>query len=195
MPTVILYIFFLSVPFRETPSYTNRRRVMPGPLPSPRSLLRSASDNNLNGDHDHIHAQPPREVRGRQGHSPVPSLRSLPAFGQQHSSLGEVSEVRQIWKANRFKHWNGEWIQKKAAWDYMGTIIWGNVIDVSHLSYVRVVMERSLTAVSRALAAPDPPIPAHLHYITCTKMINQFPDDPTATATLMGMALVEDSGL
>uniref|UniRef100_A0A669F684 SH3 and multiple ankyrin repeat domains protein 3 n=1 Tax=Oreochromis niloticus TaxID=8128 RepID=A0A669F684_ORENI len=77
------------VPFRETPSYTNRRRVMPGPLPSPRSLLRSASDNNLNGDHDHIHAQPTREARGRQGHSPVPSLRSLPAFGQQHSSLGE----------------------------------------------------------------------------------------------------------
>uniref|UniRef100_A0A3Q1GVP9 SH3 and multiple ankyrin repeat domains protein 3 n=1 Tax=Acanthochromis polyacanthus TaxID=80966 RepID=A0A3Q1GVP9_9TELE len=77
------------VPFRETPSYTNRRRVMPGPLPSPRSLLRSASDNNLNGDHDHIHSQAPREIRGRQGHSPVPSLRSLPAFGQQHSSLGE----------------------------------------------------------------------------------------------------------
>ncbi|XP_047451604.1 SH3 and multiple ankyrin repeat domains protein 3 isoform X5 [Mugil cephalus] len=77
------------VPFRETPSYTNRRRVIPGPLPSPRSLLRSASDNNLNGDHDHIHVQAPREARGRQGHSPVPSLRSLPAFGQQHSSLGE----------------------------------------------------------------------------------------------------------
>uniref|UniRef100_UPI0037E81188 SH3 and multiple ankyrin repeat domains protein 3 n=1 Tax=Semicossyphus pulcher TaxID=241346 RepID=UPI0037E81188 len=77
------------VPFRETPSYTNRRRVMTGPLPSPRSLLRSASDNNLNGDHDHIHGQTPRETRGRQGHSPVPSLRSLPAFGQQHSSLGE----------------------------------------------------------------------------------------------------------
>lgn len=80
----------LSVPFRETPSYTNRRRA-PGPLPSPRSLLRSASDNNLNGDHDHIHSQAPRETRGRRGHSPVPSLRSLPAFGQQHSSLGEVS--------------------------------------------------------------------------------------------------------
>uniref|UniRef100_A0A3B4X211 SH3 and multiple ankyrin repeat domains 3 n=1 Tax=Seriola lalandi dorsalis TaxID=1841481 RepID=A0A3B4X211_SERLL len=64
---------------------------MPGPLPSPRSLLRSASDNNLNGDHDHIHSQAPREIRGRQGHSPVPSLRSLPALGQQHSSLGEVS--------------------------------------------------------------------------------------------------------
>ncbi|XP_073327373.1 SH3 and multiple ankyrin repeat domains protein 3 [Pagrus major] len=77
------------VPFRETPSYTNRRRAIPGPLPSPRSLLRSASDNNLNGDHDHIHSQAPREIRGRQGHSPVPSLRSLPALGQQHSSLGE----------------------------------------------------------------------------------------------------------
>ncbi|MEQ2291524.1 hypothetical protein AMECASPLE_014181 [Ameca splendens] len=77
------------VPFRETPSYTNRRRVVTGTLPSPRSLLRSASDNNLNGDHDHIHPQRPRESRGRPGHSPVPSLRSLPAFGQQHSSLGE----------------------------------------------------------------------------------------------------------
>ncbi|KAK9516796.1 hypothetical protein VZT92_024707 [Zoarces viviparus] len=79
------------VPFRETPSYTSRRRVTPGTLPSPRSLLRSASDNNLNGDHDHIRGQAPREIRGRQGHSPVPSLRSLPALGQQqqHSSLGE----------------------------------------------------------------------------------------------------------
>ncbi|CAB1441003.1 unnamed protein product [Pleuronectes platessa] len=77
------------VPFRETPSYTSRRRMIAGPLPSPRSLLRSASDNNLNGDHDHIHSQAPREIRGRQGHSPVPSLRSLPAFGQQHSSFGE----------------------------------------------------------------------------------------------------------
>ncbi|XP_019712736.1 SH3 and multiple ankyrin repeat domains protein 3 isoform X5 [Hippocampus comes] len=79
------------VPFRETPSYTNRRRVT-GPTPSPRSLLRSASDNNLNGN-DSIHAlrQIPRESRGRQqGHSPVPSLRSLPAFGQhQGGSLGE----------------------------------------------------------------------------------------------------------
>lgn len=83
----------LSVPFRETPSYTNRRRA-PGPLPSPRSLLRSASDNNLNGDHDHIHSQAPRETRGRRGHSPVPSLRSLPAFGQQHGSLGEVRGER-----------------------------------------------------------------------------------------------------
>ncbi|XP_061629028.1 SH3 and multiple ankyrin repeat domains protein 3 isoform X2 [Phyllopteryx taeniolatus] len=76
------------VPFRETPSYTNRRRVT-GHTPSPRSLLRSASDNNLNGnDSIHVHHQTPR---GRQqGHSPVPSLRSLPAFGQhQGGSLGE----------------------------------------------------------------------------------------------------------
>ncbi|XP_061533664.1 SH3 and multiple ankyrin repeat domains protein 3 [Phycodurus eques] len=76
------------VPFRETPSYTNRRRVT-GHTPSPRSLLRSASDNNLNGnDSIHVHRQTPR---GRQqGHSPVPSLRSLPAFGQhQGGSLGE----------------------------------------------------------------------------------------------------------
>ncbi|XP_036373473.1 SH3 and multiple ankyrin repeat domains protein 3-like isoform X2 [Megalops cyprinoides] len=55
------------VPFRETPTYTNRRRVTgAGTLTSPRSLLRSASDNNLNAD-------------GRApSHSPVPSLRSLP---------------------------------------------------------------------------------------------------------------------
>uniref|UniRef100_A0AAZ3NQH5 SH3 and multiple ankyrin repeat domains protein 3 n=1 Tax=Oncorhynchus tshawytscha TaxID=74940 RepID=A0AAZ3NQH5_ONCTS len=67
------------VPFRETPSYTNRRRVLVGGLPSPRSLLRSAS---LGQGH------------GRQGQSPVPSLRSLPALGQhqQHASLGEVRD-------------------------------------------------------------------------------------------------------
>ncbi|XP_062402467.1 SH3 and multiple ankyrin repeat domains protein 3 [Sardina pilchardus] len=58
------------VPFRETPSYTNRRRVT-GTLTSPRSLLsRSASDNNLNGDGP------------RPAHSPVPSLRSLPPLAQ-----------------------------------------------------------------------------------------------------------------
>lgn len=67
--------------------------------------------------------------------------------------------------------------------------------DVLHMFYIRVVMERSLTAVSRVLAAPDPPIPVHRHYITCMKMTNLFLDGPTATATLMGMALVEDSGL
>uniref|UniRef100_A0A6Q2ZAW3 SH3 and multiple ankyrin repeat domains protein 3 n=1 Tax=Esox lucius TaxID=8010 RepID=A0A6Q2ZAW3_ESOLU len=65
------------VPFRETPSYTNRRRVLVGglPLQSPRSLLRSASDNNLNGDSG-------------------PSLGSLPPLGQhqQHASLGEVRD-------------------------------------------------------------------------------------------------------
>ncbi|CAL8263662.1 unnamed protein product [Merluccius merluccius] len=78
------------VPFRETPTFTNRRRATVGPLPSPRSLLRSASDNNLNGDHgDHGMSQVPREIRSRHGPSPVPSLRSLPALGQKHSSLGE----------------------------------------------------------------------------------------------------------
>lgn len=57
-----------SVPFRETPSYTNRRRVTVGgaTLTSSRSLLRSASDNNLNG------------AETSTTHSPVPSLRSLP---------------------------------------------------------------------------------------------------------------------
>ncbi|XP_027017868.1 SH3 and multiple ankyrin repeat domains protein 3 isoform X2 [Tachysurus fulvidraco] len=56
------------VPFRETPSYTNRRRVIVGggSLTSSRNLLRSASDNNLNG------------AEMGTAHSPVPSLRSLP---------------------------------------------------------------------------------------------------------------------
>ncbi|KAI1905500.1 hypothetical protein AGOR_G00016840 [Albula goreensis] len=58
------------VPFRETPSYTNRRRV--GGAVTTRSLLRSASDNELNG------------VDGRApAHSPVPSLRSLPPMERE----------------------------------------------------------------------------------------------------------------
>ncbi|KAJ8373883.1 hypothetical protein SKAU_G00044630 [Synaphobranchus kaupii] len=61
------------VPFRETPSYTNRRRVTgSGTLTSPRSLLRSASDNNLNAEGHHA-----------PSHSPVPSLRSLPPLAGQ----------------------------------------------------------------------------------------------------------------
>uniref|UniRef100_A0A9J7YFP3 SH3 and multiple ankyrin repeat domains 3 n=1 Tax=Cyprinus carpio carpio TaxID=630221 RepID=A0A9J7YFP3_CYPCA len=56
------------VPFRETPSYTNRRHVTGGDtLTSSRSLPRSASDNNLNNVADTGPA-----------HSPVLSLRSLP---------------------------------------------------------------------------------------------------------------------
>uniref|UniRef100_A0A8C5MUG7 SH3 and multiple ankyrin repeat domains protein 3 n=1 Tax=Leptobrachium leishanense TaxID=445787 RepID=A0A8C5MUG7_9ANUR len=64
------------VPFRETPSYTKRRRVVSCVgLSSPRFLQRSASDNNLNSDGAH--------------YSPVPSLRGLP---QQLLSHGpEVS--------------------------------------------------------------------------------------------------------
>ncbi|MEQ2181679.1 hypothetical protein GOODEAATRI_013987, partial [Goodea atripinnis] len=58
-----------------------------------------------------------------------------------------------------------------------------------------VVMEISLTAVSRVLAAPDPPIPAHHLYITCMKRTSQSPDVPIAMATLMDMVLVEDSGV
>uniref|UniRef100_A0AAZ3NZQ2 SH3 and multiple ankyrin repeat domains protein 3 n=1 Tax=Oncorhynchus tshawytscha TaxID=74940 RepID=A0AAZ3NZQ2_ONCTS len=86
------------VPFRETPSYTNRRRVLVGGLPSPRSLLRSASDNNLNGESVHGLGQGLRQGHGRQGQSPVPSLRSLPALGQhqQHanSSLQSTGSSR-----------------------------------------------------------------------------------------------------
>lgn len=56
----------LAVPFRETPSYTKRRRILgTGGLSSPRMLQRSASDNNL-------------KAESRASYSPVPSLRSLP---------------------------------------------------------------------------------------------------------------------
>lgn len=55
-----------AVPFRETPSYTKRRRILgAGGLSSPRILQRSASDNNL-------------KAESRASYSPVPSLRSLP---------------------------------------------------------------------------------------------------------------------
>uniref|UniRef100_A0A8C0B7V9 SH3 and multiple ankyrin repeat domains protein 3 n=1 Tax=Buteo japonicus TaxID=224669 RepID=A0A8C0B7V9_9AVES len=51
------------VPFRETPSYTKRRRILgAGGLSSPRILQRSASDNNL-------------KAESRASYSPVPSLR------------------------------------------------------------------------------------------------------------------------
>lgn len=64
---VLKFWLCFSVPFRETPSYTNRRRVTGGgTLTSSRSLLRSASDNNLNG------------ADVGPTHSPVPSLHSLP---------------------------------------------------------------------------------------------------------------------
>ncbi|XP_044286626.1 SH3 and multiple ankyrin repeat domains protein 3-like [Varanus komodoensis] len=54
------------VPFRETPSYTKRRRIIGvGGLSSPRLLQRSASDNNLKSE-------------SRPSYSPVPSLRGLP---------------------------------------------------------------------------------------------------------------------
>ncbi|MBN3278232.1 SHAN2 protein, partial [Polyodon spathula] len=69
------------VPFRETPSYTNRRRVTTsGTLSSPRTLLRSASDNNIN-------------TEGRPSYSPVPSLRSLPPHlaGQQAQEVADSS--------------------------------------------------------------------------------------------------------
>ncbi|XP_051512118.1 SH3 and multiple ankyrin repeat domains protein 3-like [Myxocyprinus asiaticus] len=68
------------VPFRETPSYTNRRRVTGGDtLTSSRLLPRSASDNNLNNVGDIGHA-----------HSPVPSLRSLPPL--PHSGVEAAAD-------------------------------------------------------------------------------------------------------
>ncbi|KAG1936838.1 SH3 and multiple ankyrin repeat domains protein [Pimephales promelas] len=68
------------VPFRETPSYTNRRRMTGGDsLTSSRSLPRSASDNNLNNVTD------PGPT-----HSPVPSLRSLPPLA--HSGIDAAAD-------------------------------------------------------------------------------------------------------
>ncbi|KAJ8388611.1 hypothetical protein AAFF_G00131760 [Aldrovandia affinis] len=65
------------VPFRETPSYTNRRRVTGGTLTTLHSLLRSTSDNELN-------------TEGRShSHSPVPSLRSLPPLAGPPGEGGE----------------------------------------------------------------------------------------------------------
>ncbi|KAL8222629.1 UNVERIFIED_CONTAM: hypothetical protein K2H54_077669 [Gekko kuhli] len=64
------------VPFRETPSYTKRRRLIGvGGLSSPRLLQRSASDNNL-------------KAESRPSYSPVPSLRSLP-----QQLLAQMQEV------------------------------------------------------------------------------------------------------
>uniref|UniRef100_A0A8C1MHB7 SH3 and multiple ankyrin repeat domains 3a n=1 Tax=Cyprinus carpio TaxID=7962 RepID=A0A8C1MHB7_CYPCA len=68
------------VPFRETPSYTNRRRVTGGDtLTSSRLLPRSASDNNLNNVGDTGPA-----------HSPVPSLRSLPPLA--HTGIDTAAD-------------------------------------------------------------------------------------------------------
>uniref|UniRef100_A0A671L5Y4 SH3 and multiple ankyrin repeat domains protein 3 n=1 Tax=Sinocyclocheilus anshuiensis TaxID=1608454 RepID=A0A671L5Y4_9TELE len=68
------------VPFRETPSYTNRRRMTGGDtLTSSRSLPRSASDNNLNNVADTGPA-----------HSPVLSLRSLPPLA--HAGIDAAAD-------------------------------------------------------------------------------------------------------
>lgn len=70
------------MPFRETPSYTKRRRILgAGGLSSPRMLQRSASDNNL-------------KAESRASYSPVPSLRSLPPqllAQMQEAAAGDVS--------------------------------------------------------------------------------------------------------
>uniref|UniRef100_A0ACB8FMX1 Uncharacterized protein n=1 Tax=Sphaerodactylus townsendi TaxID=933632 RepID=A0ACB8FMX1_9SAUR len=73
---VVLVAETLAVPFRETPSYTKRRRLIGvGGLSSPRLLQRSASDNNL-------------KAESRPSYSPVPSLRSLP-----QQLLAQMQEV------------------------------------------------------------------------------------------------------
>ncbi|KAK2511808.1 hypothetical protein Q9233_016686, partial [Columba guinea] len=45
---ITLDVFLYTVPFREAPTYSNRRRRPPSTLAAPRILLRSNSDNNLN---------------------------------------------------------------------------------------------------------------------------------------------------
>ncbi|XP_072566006.1 SH3 and multiple ankyrin repeat domains protein 3-like isoform X2 [Paramormyrops kingsleyae] len=70
------------VPFRETPTYTNRRRLVTSGLAPPHSLLRSTSDNNLNVD------------GGRGYYSPAPSLRSLPPADAADSSLQSTASSR-----------------------------------------------------------------------------------------------------
>lgn len=47
MIDVILFLLFNSVPFREAPTYSSRRRKPQSTLATPRVLLRSNSDNNL----------------------------------------------------------------------------------------------------------------------------------------------------
>ncbi|KAG8125918.1 hypothetical protein E2320_021055 [Naja naja] len=42
------FLSFIAVPFREAPTYSNRRRKPHSTLATPRLLLRSNSDNNLN---------------------------------------------------------------------------------------------------------------------------------------------------
>ncbi|XP_051818475.1 SH3 and multiple ankyrin repeat domains protein 3 isoform X3 [Antechinus flavipes] len=73
------------VPFRETPSYTKRRRLAgPSGLASPRPLQRSASDNDL-------------KAEARSGPSPGPSLRSLPhqlLLQMQEAGMGPVAGIR-----------------------------------------------------------------------------------------------------
>uniref|UniRef100_A0A3B3SWU2 SH3 and multiple ankyrin repeat domains 3 n=1 Tax=Paramormyrops kingsleyae TaxID=1676925 RepID=A0A3B3SWU2_9TELE len=76
-------IFICSpMPFRETPTYTNRRRLVTSGLAPPHSLLRSTSDNNLNVD------------GGRGYYSPAPSLRSLPPADAADSSLQSTASSR-----------------------------------------------------------------------------------------------------
>lgn len=62
------------------------------------------------------------------------------------------------------------------------------------LPCVRAVTETSRTAVSRVRAAPDPPTPARPRCITCMRRRSQFPEGPTAMATLTDTAIEEDSG-
>lgn len=45
---ITLHVSLCTVPFREAPTYSNRRRRPPSTLAAPRILLRSNSDNNLN---------------------------------------------------------------------------------------------------------------------------------------------------
>ncbi|XP_059566646.1 SH3 and multiple ankyrin repeat domains protein 2 isoform X5 [Myotis daubentonii] len=64
-----------SVPFREAPAYTNRRRRAPSTLAAPRVLLRSNSDNNL-------HANAPDWAAGPASHRSLSPQLLQPVPGQ-----------------------------------------------------------------------------------------------------------------
>uniref|UniRef100_A0A8B9PC96 SH3 and multiple ankyrin repeat domains protein 3 n=1 Tax=Apteryx owenii TaxID=8824 RepID=A0A8B9PC96_APTOW len=108
------------VPFRETPSYTKRRRILgAGGLSSPRMLQRSASDNNL-------------KAESRASYSPVPSLRSLPPqllVQMQEAAVGvgagdgSLASVRSPWLL--------PWVRPLGRGSRLGPGEWGRGSPVS----------------------------------------------------------------
>ncbi|XP_036272540.1 SH3 and multiple ankyrin repeat domains protein 2 isoform X3 [Pipistrellus kuhlii] len=67
-----------SVPFREAPAYTNRRRRPPSSLAAPRVLLRSNSDNNLTANAPAWAAGPAQRSLSPQPLQPAPGPADAP---------------------------------------------------------------------------------------------------------------------